>query len=54
MLPAEISLFGELVGSHGTDADVRLPDGLFIRVWWLIRLIRVLREALDNAEGDPQ
>ena len=56
MLPADISLFGELVGSHGADADadVRLPDGLFIRVWWLIRLIRVLREALDSAEGNPQ
>lgn len=54
MLPADISLFGELVGSHGADADVRLPDGLFIRVWWLIRLIRVLRDALDTAEGNPQ
>ncbi|WP_322528604.1 ParB family protein [Salinicola sp. LHM] len=52
MLPAEISLFGELVGSHGTDSDVCLPDGLFIRVFWLTRLIRVLREVL--AEGDPQ
>lgn len=52
MLPAEISLFGELVGSHGTDSDVCLPDGLFIRVFWLTRLIRVLREGL--AEGDPQ
>ncbi|GEN23143.1 hypothetical protein HCU01_10920 [Halomonas cupida] len=52
MLPAEISLFGELVGSHGADSDVCLPDGLFIRVFWLTRLIRVLREGL--AEGDPQ
>lgn len=52
MLPAEISLFGELVGSHGSDSDVFLPDGLFIRVFWLTRLIRVLREGL--AEGDSQ
>lgn len=53
-LPADISLFGELVGSHGADTDVCLPDGLCIRVWWLIRLIRVLREALNTAEGNPQ
>lgn len=52
MLPAEISLFGELVGSHGSDSNVFLPDGLFIRVFWLTRLIRVLREGL--AEGDSQ
>nr|WP_298411620.1 ParB family protein [uncultured Halomonas sp.] len=54
MLPADISLFGELIGSHGTASEVRLPDGLFIRVFWLTRLIRVLRETLDNAEGNPQ
>lgn len=53
MLPSEISLFGELVGSHG-DEDLRLPDGVFIRVWWLTRLIRVLRDELNNGEGDPQ
>ncbi|MBZ9559036.1 MULTISPECIES: ParB family protein [unclassified Modicisalibacter] len=51
ILPSEISLLGELVGSHGDDVDVRLPDGLFIRVWWLTRLVRVLREVTDNAGG---
>ena len=50
VLPSDISLLGELVGSHG-DTDVRLPDGLFVRVFWLTRLIRVLRDVLD-AEGD--
>lgn len=54
MLPADISLFGELVGSHGSDAEMRLSDGLLIRVWWLTRLIRVLRDTLDNEEGDRQ
>lgn len=54
MLPADISLFGELVGSHGSDTEVRLPDGLFVRVFWLTRLIRVLRETADDVEGDPQ
>lgn len=54
MLPAEISLLGELVGSHGGDDDVRLPDGLLVRVFWLTRLIRVLHEAADDVEGDPQ
>lgn len=53
MLPADISLFGELIGSHGSDDEVRLPDGLLIRVWRLTRLIRVLRETLGQ-EGDPQ
>jgi ParB family protein of integrating conjugative element (PFGI_1 class) len=50
VMPSDISLLGELVGSHG-DTDVRLPDGLFVRVFWLTRLIRVLRDVLD-AEGD--
>ncbi|SFI19093.1 ParB family protein [Modicisalibacter xianhensis] len=55
MLPAEVSLFGELIGSHSTGSDVRLPDGLFIRVFWLARLIRVLREAeaFDDAGREP-
>ncbi|QEA38613.1 hypothetical protein FGL86_05655 [Pistricoccus aurantiacus] len=53
-LPADISLLGELIGSCGTDSDVRLPDGLFIRVFWLTRLIRVLRDTLDNAERESQ
>ncbi|WP_110648736.1 ParB family protein [Salinicola peritrichatus] len=48
-MTAEISLLGELVGSHGDDMETRLPDGLLIRVWWLIRLIRVLRETSENA-----
>lgn len=48
MLPSDISLLGELIGSHGSDGDVRLPDGLFVRVFWLTRLVRVLRDV----EGD--
>ncbi len=51
VMPSDISLLGELVGSHGNDTDVRFPDGLFVRVFWLTRLIRVLRDGLD-AEGD--
>lgn len=51
VMPSDISLLGELVGSHGDDTEVRLPDGLFVRVFWLTRLIRVLRDVL-NAEGD--
>lgn len=54
ILPADITLFGELIGSHGSDSDVRLPDGVFIRVWWLTRLIRVLRDELNNEQGEPQ
>ncbi|REC93403.1 ParB family protein [Kushneria indalinina] len=53
MLPNDISLLGELVGSHdSSDHNVRLPDGLFVRVFWLTRLIRVLRSELENTEGD--
>ncbi|WP_353980859.1 ParB family protein [Salinicola endophyticus] len=51
MMPSDISLLGEMVGSHGDDSEVRLPDGLFVRVFWLTRLIRVLRE-VQQAEGD--
>ena len=49
MLPCDISLLGELIGSQGSDGDVRLPDGLFVRVIWLLRLIRVLREELSKS-----
>ncbi|KAA0015142.1 hypothetical protein F0A16_21450 [Salinicola corii] len=48
-MPAEVSLLGELVGSHGEDTQACLPDGLLIRVWWLIRLMRVLRETPADA-----
>lgn len=54
MLPAEISLLGELVGSHGDDESTRLPDGLFIRIFWLTRLIRVLREQNTDGQGEPK
>lgn len=56
MLPADISLFGELIGGHG-ESEVRLPDGLLVRVWRLTRLIRVLRDTLElekEERGNPQ
>lgn len=51
MLPNDIALLGELIGSHGDDESVRLPDGLLVRIFRLIRLVRVLRSVLTT-EGE--
>lgn len=50
MLPNDISLLGELVGSHGNDESICLPDGLLVRVFRLMRLVRVLCDVLNSDE----
>ncbi|MGJ8518332.1 ParB family protein [Carnimonas bestiolae] len=50
-LPSDISIFGELTGTHAVS-DVRLPDGLLIRLWRLMRLVRVLHDTINNEDAE--
>ncbi|MGJ8518322.1 ParB family protein [Carnimonas bestiolae] len=51
-LPSELNLLGELMGTHGDD-NCRMPDGVLIRLWRLIRLTRVLKDITEEAPINP-
>ncbi|EPC00563.1 hypothetical protein L861_06395 [Litchfieldella anticariensis FP35 = DSM 16096] len=50
--PTDASLWGELLGTHGDDADCTWNDAILVRYFRLIRLIRRLRAHLHDNTGD--